>query len=36
MFEFMQAALQSDACIFQGRLEQGWRQPVKRLAIEPV
>ena len=28
MFEFMQAALQSDACIFQGRLEQGWRQPV--------
>jgi len=24
----MQAALQSDACISQGRLEQGWRQPV--------
>src|SRR5215813_13616396 len=29
--EFMQAALQSGACISQGRLEQGWRQPVRTL-----
>ena len=31
MFEFMQATLQSDACISQGRLEQGWWQPVLTL-----
>lgn len=36
MFEFMQAALQSDACISQGRLEQGGGNLSKRFAVEPV